>query len=104
MSKHERQGGTGVKERQRSDLKEPPLYNVIILNDDFTPQDFVVGLLEQVFRHPPARAKQIMLHVHNNGSGIAGKFTREVAETKAEISKGLAAKYGYPLQLTYEPA
>ena len=65
-------------------LKKPPLYRVILLNDDYTPMEFVVAILRQVFRLGDVDATQVMLHVHNNGVGLAGTYSYEIAETKMQ--------------------
>ena len=82
--------------------KRPPLYKVILLNDDYTPMDFVVAVLEQVFRRSHEEAMAIMLEVHQKGAGIAGIYTRDVAETKADLVVEYARINEYPLQCTLE--
>ena len=98
-----REGGLGLKERSRDETKEPPLYRVILHNDDYTPQDFVVELLIAVFRLEPGPARSIMLRVHTTGKGIAGVYSREVAETKTEITRATARAHGHPLEVSFEP-
>ncbi|MBI5056702.1 MAG: ATP-dependent Clp protease adapter ClpS [Nitrospirae bacterium] len=92
--------GTEVKERQ--EVKTPSLYKVFLINDDYTTMDFVVHVLEKVFHKPPVEATQIMLHVHKNGKGLAGVYTREIAETKIETVHELAQQSNYPLKCTME--
>ena len=78
----ERVGDTGtVTETARPKLKKPPLYRVVLLNDDYTPMEFVVQILEQVFSHDRALATRIMLEVHTKGKGVCGVYTFDVAET-----------------------
>ena len=84
-------------------LKRPPLYRVLILNDDYTTMEFVVEVLQTVFRHSPEKAAQIMLHVHQKGAGVCGVYTREVAESKVEQVVSLAQENKHPLQCTMEP-
>jgi len=96
--------GDAVKERAQVKKREPTLYNVVLLNDDYTTMDFVIQVLETVFSRTPAEAYRIMLHVHHNGRGIAGVYPWEVAETKADTVVGLASDAGFPLQATVEEA
>lgn len=96
-------GSTGVLDRIKDDTREPPKYKVLIHNDDFTPQDFVVHLLQAVFNHDRISAFAIMLGVHRGGPGIAGVFSKEVAETKMQRARGMAESAGHPLQLSIEP-
>ncbi len=83
-------------------LKRPPLYRVILLNDDYTPMEFVVLVLEQHFHKTRAEATEVMLHVHRRGVGICGVYTYEVAETKIAQVVDFARKHDHPLQLTLE--
>jgi ATP-dependent Clp protease adaptor protein ClpS len=96
-----RQEGVGVKERART--QKPPLYKVLLHNDDYTTKEFVVMVLQAVFHKSEVDANQIMLHVHENGVGVAGVYPYEVAETKIARTLGLAKRYEYPLQLSMEP-
>jgi ATP-dependent Clp protease adaptor protein ClpS len=89
-----------VKERQET--KTPSLYRVFLLNDDYTSMDFVVYILEEVFHKSPVEAMQIMLHVHKNGKGLAGLYTREIAETKLVTVHKLSRKRGFPLKCILE--
>lgn len=82
--------------------KRPPMYKVILLNDDYTPMDFVVMVLEQIFRIPHAQALNVMLEVHQKGAGLAGIYTRDVAETKVDQVIEYARINDYPLQCTLE--
>ena len=90
----------GVEE----EIKEPPMYKVILHNDDYTTMEFVVEVLETVFHKTPSEATQIMLMVHKNGQGVCGVFTAEMAETKVEMVRHLAQKNGFPLQCSMEEA
>lgn len=82
--------------------KKPPMYKVLLLNDDFTPMEFVVYVLERVFRRTHIEAQDIMLKVHTDGVGIAGVYTYEIAETKVDQVMSLARKNEHPLQCTME--
>ena len=82
--------------------KKPSMYNVLLLNDDYTPMEFVVVVLESVFNKKQDDATQIMLHVHKNGVGLCGTFTYEVAETKCKSVMDMAEKNEHPLQCTME--
>ncbi len=84
-------------------LKRPRLYKVLLLNDDYTPMEFVVIVLEQFFAKPREQAVQIMLHVHQKGIGICGVYPREVAETKVRMVLDFAQENQHPLQCTMEP-
>ena len=89
-----------VKERQKTE--RPYLYKVFLLNDDYTTMDFVVHVLESVFRKNPVEATSIMLHVHKKGRGLAGVFTREIAETKIAEVHSMARDHEYPLRCEME--
>ena len=84
-------------------VQRPRLYKVMLLNDDFTPMEFVVVLIERIFHKNREEATQIMLHVHQKGVGVCGIFTREVAETKVRQVLGFAKERQHPLQCTMEP-
>ena len=96
--------GDAVKERVRTEKKEPQLFKVLLLNDDYTTMEFVVHVLEEVFQKSPAEAYQIMMHVHVQGKGLAGVYPWEVAETKAETVITMARDAGYPLNAVTEEA
>ena len=82
--------------------KRPPFFKVVLLNDDFTPMDFVVFVLKDIFHKNHEEAVSTMLDVHHKGAGICGVFTRDVAETKAELVATLARRNEYPLQCLVE--
>ena len=102
MEKTEHENQTGLRSRPTEDLEEPPSYRVLLLNDDYTTMDFVVGILEEVFHKPRGEALRVMLAVHRHGRGLAGVYTREVAETKCGIVKKLARAAGFPLRCAME--
>jgi ATP-dependent Clp protease adaptor protein ClpS len=97
----ERQTGLVLDERTRT--KKPPMYKVLLHNDDYTTREFVVWVLQTVFHKNEGDAIAIMSHVHNNGVGIAGVYTFEVAETKVTKTTSLAKAQQFPLQLSIEP-
>ena len=82
--------------------KKPSMYNVLLLNDDYTPMEFVIMVLEKVFNKKQEEATQIMLHVHKNGIGVCGTFTYEVAESKCKYVMDMAKKNEHPLQSAME--
>ena len=86
----------------KSKKKKPSLYRVLLLNDDYTPMEFVVYLLESVFHKSHEEAVKIMLHVHHNGVGVCGVYTYEIAETKVVRVMSLARRAQHPLQCTME--
>ena len=94
---------TKPRTRTRVQTKRPPLYKVILVNDDFTPRDFVVRVLKAEFRMPEASAHKVMMTAHQKGSCVVAVFTKEVAETKATRATELARTKGYPLLFTTEP-
>jgi len=96
-----RQESVEVKERART--KRPPLYKVLLHNDDYTTKEFVVMVLQAVFHLGEVDANRIMMHVHENGIGVAGVYPYEIAETKIAKTMQLARRYEYPLQLSMEP-
>ncbi len=85
-------------------LKQPPLYKVVLLNDDYTPMDFVVDVLQRFFQKDRSQATQIMLHVHTRGKGVCGVYTRDVAETKVSQVNDYAREHEHPLLCTMEEA
>jgi ATP-dependent Clp protease adaptor protein ClpS len=92
---------TESRPKQKTDL--PRLWRVLLHNDDYTTQDFVVWVLESVFHKPRAEAFAIMMHVHQAGLGIAGVYTRDVADTKVKATRQLAERHEFPLLVTMEP-
>jgi ATP-dependent Clp protease adaptor protein ClpS len=93
-----------LKERHQGKTQEPALYNVVLLNDDYTPMQFVVEVLESVFQRSPAEAYRVMMQVHVSGRGVAGIYPWEVAETKVDALMTQARGAGHPLQATIEDA
>lgn len=94
--------GVGVVSKTSPKTKRPSLYKVLLLNDDYTPQEFVVWLLQAVFNKDPEDAVRIMLHVHQNGVGVCGVYTYEVAETKVAQVMEISRRNQHPLQCTME--
>ena len=94
--------GTSIATRTKVKTKRPSMYRVLLLNDDYTPMEFVVYVLERYFSKSREQATQIMLHVHNHGVGVCGVFTYEVAETKVAQVLDLARRNEHPLQCTME--
>ena len=94
----------GVVTETEKKLKKPPLYKVLLHNDDYTTMEFVVYVLQSVFHHEPTKATQIMLHVHRKGVGVAGVYTYEVAETTVSRVHDLAKEYEFPLKSSMEEA
>jgi ATP-dependent Clp protease adaptor protein ClpS len=86
----------------REELTEPPMYRVLLLNDDYTTMDFVVDVLKYVFYKSTEEATRIMLNVHNSGVGVCGVYPYEVAETKVNTVDALAREHGFPLKCTME--
>lgn len=94
--------GTAVVTQTKAKTAKPSLYRVLILNDDYTPMEFVVYVLERFFNKSREDATRIMLHVHQNGVGVCGVFTYEVAETKVAQVIDAARRHQHPLQCTME--
>ncbi len=95
-------GQTGTVTKTRSKTKKPAMYKVLLLNDDYTPMEFVVDVLERFFGKANEEAVQIMLHVHQKGVGVCGIYTYEIAETKVTQVVDYARKNQHPLQCTLE--
>ncbi len=108
MAERARPGGdTAVavpKTKAEKKTQRPPLYKVLLHNDDYTTQEFVTWVLIEVFKHEPEQAYRIMLHVHMHGVGVAGIYPFEIAESKADKVMQLAREAEYPLLSTVEPA
>lgn len=97
-------GNSTTLERVAQKTEPPRLYQVLMLNDDFTPMEFVVMVLQEYFRHDLDTATQIMLKIHHDGRGVCGVFTKDVAATKVEMVLAAARRAGHPLQCIMEAA
>ena len=91
-----------IEVEENQEIKAPSLYKVFLLNDDYTTMDFVIHILENIFHKPHVEATQIMLLVHKNGKGLAGVYTRGIAETKVAKVDELSQQSGYPLKCAME--
>lgn len=91
-----------IDEKIKIDVKEPSLYKVVFLNDDKTPMEFVVSLLIELFKHSEKTATDITLQIHEEGSGVVGTYTYEIAEQKALEATGLSRDNGFPLRIKVE--
>lgn len=91
-----------ILEVEKTRLKPPPLYKVMLLNDDYTPMDFVVVVLQTVFALSREKATQVMLQVHREGMGVCGTYTREVAAAKVDQVLDIARRHQHPLKCTME--
>lgn len=100
---HEDDGYTAVQE-SLPELKRPSMYTVVMLNDDYTPMEFVVEVLQTFFAKTPEQATDIMLTVHTKGSAVCGVYTRDIAETKAEIVNQYSKDCQHPLKCEIAPA
>jgi ATP-dependent Clp protease adaptor protein ClpS len=89
-------------EEARPEVKLPPMYRVILINDDYTPMDFVIEILQTFFTMSHDRATQVMLHVHTRGKGVCGVFTHEIAETKVALVNEYSRQSEHPLMCTLE--
>jgi ATP-dependent Clp protease adaptor protein ClpS len=96
-------GGSVVMERRAQKTQPPRMYQVVMLNDDYTPMEFVVVVLQEFFHKDREAATQIMLKIHLDGKGVCGVFTRDVAATKVELVLDAAHQAGHPLQCLSEP-
>ncbi len=99
---YEGDGGLAV-ETAKPQLKKPPMYSVIMMNDDYTPMEFVVDVLQRFFNKSPEEATQIMLTVHTKGSAVCAIYTRDVAETKAAVVNQYARESQHPLMCEISP-
>ena len=104
MADDERRTDGEVLEQIERQVKEPDLYQVVLLNDDYTTMDFVVQVLEEIFHKQPAEAYRIMMQVHTQGRGVCGHYPYEVAETKVATVQDRAREAGFPLQAAMEKA
>ena len=102
MSEYKSDSEELVTSETEDDVKEPPIYKVLLHNDDYTTMEFVVEVLMHVFNKPAAEATRIMLNVHKKGIGLCGYYPYEVAETKVETVHILARERGFPLKCTME--
>ncbi len=100
--KPHREDGVSVEEAKPK-TKQPPLYRVVLLNDDFTPMEFVVEILQTFFHLDRSQATQIMLHVHTRGKGVCGVYSRDIAETKVDQVNDFSRERQHPLMCTMEP-
>lgn len=96
--------GAVVVEKQEQRVEPPKLYQVVMLNDDYTPMEFVVWALQEHFLHDLDTATQIMLKIHHEGRGVCGVYSKDVAATKVELVQAEAKRAGHPLQCTLEAA
>ncbi len=96
----DKKGSTATKDR--IEVQEPSLYKVLLHNDDYTSMEFVISILENVFRKDTAEASRIMMNVHEEGVGVAGIFIRDICETKVAIVHDLAQQNEYPLRCSIE--
>jgi ATP-dependent Clp protease adaptor protein ClpS len=100
--KTHREDGVSVEEAKPK-TRQPPLYRVVLLNDDFTPMEFVVEILQIFFHMDRSKATQIMLHVHTRGKGVCGVYSRDIAETKVDQVNDFSREHQHPLMCTMEP-
>jgi ATP-dependent Clp protease adaptor protein ClpS len=96
--------GSVVVERQTARTQPPPMYQVVLLNDDYTPMEFVVMVLQEYFKRDLETATQIMLKIHHDGRGVCGVYSKDVAATKVELVLAAARRGGHPLQCIMEAA
>jgi ATP-dependent Clp protease adaptor protein ClpS len=101
LRERDREGGLATRERPK--VERPARFKVLLFNDDYTPMEFVVHLLENVFSKSPSEATQLMLQIHRSGMGIAGVYVLEIAETKVATVHKMAEERGYPLRAGSEP-
>jgi ATP-dependent Clp protease adaptor protein ClpS len=101
---HRDNGGTVLAERKAAKTKPPQMYQVVLLNDDYTPMEFVVMVLQEYFKRDLETATHIMLMIHHEGRGVCGVYTKDVAATKVELVLAAARRAGHPLQCIMEAA
>ena len=104
MNDFEHGSGTETLSKDKVRVKEPKQFKVLLLNDDYTTMEFVVSVLETIFKKSPAEATQIMLHVHKRGQGVAGIYPKEIAEAKSVQAQDRARSEGFPLRCSIEEA
>lgn len=104
MADEEQKTGGQVLEKTRPKIQKPPLYKVVLHNDDYTTMQFVVDVLESIFLKSPAEAYRIMMAVHRQGQGVAGAYPYEVAETKVALVHERAREHAFPLRASMEEA
>ncbi len=102
MDKHETQIVEQTRQDEESKTDEPPMFRVVLYNDDFTPKVFVVELLVSLFHKSFAEATELMWRIHHGQRGVAGVYPREIAETKITVASVMARENGFPLKLTLE--
>ena len=102
MSDENKTISTGIATKEKIEVQKPKLYKVILLNDDYTPMEFVVEMLQSYFSKSQEQATEIMLHIHQKGLGICGLYTYEIAESKATLVLDKARKNQHPLQIKLE--
>lgn len=102
MSQQRSDSDIALFPKQAEEVREPPMYRVMLVNDDYTTMEFVVEILVRVFHKPYDEAMRIMLHVHQKGAGLCGIYTFEVAESKVQTVHNLARENGFPLKCTME--
>lgn len=100
-TQHDKERGVAIQE-SKPELKRPPMYKVLLINDDFTPMEFVVHILENFFSMDRVKATHVMLTVHTQGKGLCGIFTRDVAETKVNQVNAYSRRHQHPLLCTME--
>ncbi len=104
MGDFEEQTDGDILTKQEIETKEPPMFKVILLNDDYTTMEFVILVLQSVFRKQAEEAQSVMISVHEKGAGVAGVYTKEIAETKVATVHHLATQNEYPLKCSMEAA
>ena len=103
MARPQNSESTITESRTEQELQKPRMWRVLLHNDDYTTQDFVVWILESIFHKPRGEAFTIMMSVHRSGMGVAGVYTHDVAETKVKTTRQLAEEHEFPLLVTMEP-
>ena len=104
MATNEENGTVLVRKEQKEAVKPPPMFQVCLLNDDYTPMEFVVAIIQEYFNKDRETATQIMLKVHRDGKGMCGVYPKDIASTKVELVLTHARKAGHPLQCVMEEA